>query len=129
MGFSIADGPTSNGRGPEPGECDVDGRRCAAASNPAGGAAFLRQRDHSRSHRRFTNESKEAAAIAGRWDADGSKLDVQLSSDGMQIAALKRQISVAGIPLLGNATSGTWKGDLRYRGDASDRAAEAGLEN
>ncbi len=66
-----------------------------------------------------TNESKESAAIAGSWDANGSKLDVQLSSDGMSIASLRRQISVAGIPLLGNATSGTWRGDLRYRNDAS----------
>jgi len=65
------------------------------------------------------NESRETAAIAGSWDADGGKLDVHLSSDGMQIAALRRQISVVGIPLLGNATSGTWKGDLRYRNDAS----------
>jgi hypothetical protein len=64
-----------------------------------------------------TNESKETAAIAGSWDADGRKLDAQLSSDGMQIAALRRQISGAGIPLLGNATSGTWKGALRYRND------------
>jgi hypothetical protein len=70
-----------------------------------------------------TNDSKETAAIAGTWDADGRKLDVQLSSDGMQIAALKRQISVAGIPLLGNATSGTWKGDLRYKNDASGLGA------
>jgi hypothetical protein len=61
------------------------------------------------------NESKETAAIAGSWDAGSHKLDVQLSSDGMQIASLKRQISVAGIPLLGNVTAGTWKGDLRYR--------------
>jgi hypothetical protein len=63
----------------------------------------------------ITNESRETAAIAGSWDADGDKLDVELSSDGMSIAALRRQISVAGIPLLGNVTSGTWKGDLKYR--------------
>jgi hypothetical protein len=70
-----------------------------------------------------TNESRETAAIAGSWDADGGKLDVQLSSDGMQIAALRRQISVVGIPLLGNATSGTWKGALRYRNDDSGLGA------
>jgi len=66
------------------------------------------------------NESKETAAIAGSWDADTRKLDVQLSSDGMSIASLNKQISVAGIPLLGKATSGTWKGDLRYRGDSPE---------
>jgi hypothetical protein len=66
-----------------------------------------------------TNEAKETAAIAGSWDADSRELDVQISSDGMSIASLKRQISVAGIPLLNSATSGTWKGALRYRGDWS----------
>ena len=69
------------------------------------------------------NESGETAAIAGSWDADGRKLNVELSSDGMSIASLRRQISVAGIPLLGNVTSGTWKGDLRYTGDAAGPGA------
>ena len=64
-----------------------------------------------------TSESGDTAAVAGSWNADGRELDIQLSSDGMQIAALRKQISVAGIPLLGNATSGTWKGDLRYRNE------------
>jgi hypothetical protein len=32
----------------------------------------------------------------------------------MAIASLRRQISVAGIPLLNQATAGSWKGDLRY---------------
>ena len=67
-----------------------------------------------------TNESKETAAIAGSWDADTRMLDVQLSSDGMSIASLNKQITVAGIPLLGKATSGIWKGDLRYRSDSPE---------
>jgi hypothetical protein len=66
-----------------------------------------------------TNEAKETASIAGSWDAETQKVDVQLSSDGMSIASLKRQISVAGIPLLGSATSGNWKGALRYSGEWS----------
>jgi hypothetical protein len=64
-----------------------------------------------------TTEIRDTAAIAGSWDADSRKLDVELSTDGMSIASLGRQISVAGIPLLGHATSGTWKGDLRYMDD------------
>lgn len=67
-----------------------------------------------------TNEARETATIAGSYDAAAGGLDVQLSSDGMSIVSLSRQISVAGIPLLGNATSGMWKGDLRYRGGPSD---------
>lgn len=61
------------------------------------------------------NESRETAAIEGSWDAGTHGLNVELSSDGMSIASLRRQISVAGIPLLNHVTSGTWKGDLRYR--------------
>jgi hypothetical protein len=64
------------------------------------------------------NENKETAAIAGSWDAESRELGVELSSDGMSIASLRRQISIAGIPLLSHATSGTWKGDLRYRDEA-----------
>ncbi|HEX4134260.1 MAG TPA: AsmA family protein [Bryobacteraceae bacterium] len=73
-----------------------------------------------------TNDSKETAAIAGSWDvgadvgtdAGAPNLDIQISSDGMSIASLKKQILVAGIPLLSNTTSGTWKGDLRYSDNA-----------
>ena len=64
------------------------------------------------------NESNETAAIQGDWDVASQKFDVELSSDGMALASLRRQVSVAGIPLLGNATSGTWKGDLRYSTDS-----------
>jgi hypothetical protein len=80
-----------------------------------------------------TNESRETAAIAGSWDADTRQLDVEISSDGMQIASLRRQGSLAGIPLLGQATAGTWKGDLRYRdatwhGDVNLQDAEIPFE-
>ena len=60
------------------------------------------------------NESNETAAIQGDWDVASQKFNVELSSDGMAIASLRRQISITGIPLLSHATSGMWKGDLRY---------------
>jgi len=61
-----------------------------------------------------SNEGGESAALAGSWDADGNKLTATLSSDGMSIASLRKQISVAGIPVLSQATSGTWRGALRF---------------
>ena len=64
------------------------------------------------------NESNETAAIQGDWDVASQKFDAELSSDGMALTSLRRQVSVAGIPLLGNATSGKWKGDLRYSTDS-----------
>jgi hypothetical protein len=60
------------------------------------------------------DETNQTAAIEADWDIASQQLNIELSSDGMAIASLRRQISVAGIPLLSQATSGTWKGDLRY---------------
>ncbi len=62
----------------------------------------------------ITNESNETATVEAVWDMAARRLNASLSSDGMAIASLRRQISVAGVPLLSQATTGTWKGDLRY---------------
>jgi hypothetical protein len=62
----------------------------------------------------ITNQSNETATVAGAWDMATRKLDVSLASDGMAIASLRRQISIAGVPLLSQATAGTWKGNLHY---------------
>jgi hypothetical protein len=62
----------------------------------------------------ITNASNESAAITGSFDVESRNLSVEVSSDGMSIASLKSQVAYAGIPLLGQTTSGTWKGDLRY---------------
>jgi hypothetical protein len=43
----------------------------------------------------------------------------------MAIASLRRQVALAGIPVLSHATSGRWKGDLRY----SEEAGWAGAIN
>jgi hypothetical protein len=62
----------------------------------------------------ITNESNETATVEATWDVAARKLDASLASSGMAIASLRRQISVAGVPLLSQATAGTWKGDLHY---------------
>jgi hypothetical protein len=77
----------------------------------------------------IADENHETAAIEGSWDIDAHKLEVALSSDGMAIASLRRQISVAGIPLLSRTTSGTWKGALRYSNETEGWAGELNLQN
>jgi hypothetical protein len=62
----------------------------------------------------ITNESNETATVEAAWDMAARTLHASLSSNGMAIASLRRQVSVAGVPLLSQATAGTWKGDLRY---------------
>ena len=76
-----------------------------------------------------TNEKSETAILSGAWNAESRVLEASLSSDGMQIGSLSRQISVAGIPLLSQATAGTWKGNLHYSSDDSLWTGELHLED
>ncbi len=62
----------------------------------------------------ITNDSHESAAIAAGYDLAAGKLDVTLSSEGMAVASLQKQVSVAHVPLLSLATSGAWSGMLHY---------------
>jgi hypothetical protein len=62
----------------------------------------------------LTNETKEAAAVEGSFDAAGRKLQLSLASEGMPVLSLRRQLAVAHVPLLGLATSGSWSGRLTY---------------
>jgi hypothetical protein len=93
------------------------------ASVTAGGAPPLRIRDARLDFSgskvvletsEVSNEGAETAALAGSWEAAGNKFTATLSSDGMSIASLRKQISVAAIPVLSQATSGTWRGALRF---------------
>jgi hypothetical protein len=60
------------------------------------------------------NDAHESAILSGSFDVISKELEASLSSNGMSIGSLRRQISVAAVPLLSQATSGTWKGDLHY---------------
>jgi hypothetical protein len=72
----------------------------------------------------ITNASDETAMLQGSYDAVSKRLRVSLSTEGMSIVSLRRQISVAGAPLLGQATSGTWSGNLQYTRESEARAGE-----
>ncbi len=62
----------------------------------------------------IVNDAGESAAIDGHYDTATGEFQVSLTSSGMSIASLRRQVSVAGAPLLGLATAGVWSGSLRY---------------
>jgi hypothetical protein len=68
----------------------------------------------------IVNDAGESAAIEGHYDTTSGELQVSLDSTGMAIASLRRQISVAGVPLISLATAGTWSGSLRYENAASN---------
>jgi len=61
-----------------------------------------------------TNDSNESASLEAVADVSTGSLEVSLTSDGMSIESLRRQVSVTGAPLLSNATEGSWSGSLRY---------------
>lgn len=56
----------------------------------------------------------ESAAVQGQWDMSTRLLTVSLSSAGMSLEPLRRQAAAMDIPVLSEATSGTWSGSLRY---------------
>jgi hypothetical protein len=60
------------------------------------------------------NDSHETATLSGAFNLNSRKLDASLTSEGMSIASLRRQISIAGVPLLSQATAGTWSGNLSF---------------
>jgi len=62
----------------------------------------------------INNVNGESAILDASWDAANQRVEAVLSSDGMSIASLGHQISIAGIPFLSLATAGNWKGRLRF---------------
>lgn len=74
----------------------------------------------------IVNDAGESAAIDGRYDTASGELQVSLTSTGMSIASLRRQVSVAGAPLIGLATVGSWSGSLRYANATSGASGAVG---
>lgn len=62
----------------------------------------------------IVNDAGESADIDGQYDVASREFGVSLTSTGMSIASLRRQVSVAGVPLVGFATTGTWSGSLHF---------------
>ena len=62
----------------------------------------------------IVNDAGETADIDGQYDTASREFGVSLTSTGMSIASLRRQVSVAGVPLIGFATTGTWSGSLHF---------------
>ncbi|HVW09384.1 MAG TPA: AsmA family protein [Bryobacteraceae bacterium] len=62
----------------------------------------------------IVNDAGESADIDGQYDMASGQFGVSLTSSGMSIASLRRQVSVAGVPLVGLATAGMWSGSLHF---------------
>jgi len=68
----------------------------------------------------IVNDAGESAAIDARYDTASGSFEASLTSDGMAISSLRRQISVAGAPVIGLTTAGTWSGSLHYASPLPD---------
>ncbi len=75
------------------------------------------------------NEHGETATVTGSYDFSGQHFELGIASEGMQIASLSRQISLAGAPVLGQATSGTWRGSLQYSNAPAGWRGELQIED
>lgn len=62
----------------------------------------------------MSNDAGELATVGLSYDIATGNAIASVSTAGMSIASLRRQISAAGLPLLGQATSGSWSGSLTW---------------
>ena len=77
----------------------------------------------------LTNEANETASLQWNWDAATQDIQARLSSTGMSIASLRRQLGAASVPLVGRATSGTWSGSLENQTDKEGWSGEVHLKD
>jgi len=61
----------------------------------------------------------ETAQLEADYDWKAQTLDLTISTDAMRLESLRAQAELAAIPWLGQVSSGTWKGQLRYQIAAS----------
>ena len=60
------------------------------------------------------NDAGESSLVDAIYDTASGEMQASLSSEGMAIASVRRQISVIGAPIIGLATAGVWSGNLHY---------------
>ena len=60
----------------------------------------------------------DEARLEADWSLDDATLDLQISTDGMQIPSLRAQVALANVPGLEQVTAGSWSGGLRFHRDA-----------
>ncbi len=63
----------------------------------------------------MSNAAGELATVGIGYNMATGKVSASVSTTGMSIASLRRQISAAGLPFLGQATSGSWSGSLNWQ--------------
>jgi hypothetical protein len=59
----------------------------------------------------------DQARLEGDYAFDPQTLDLNISTDGVDVRSLRAQVSLAAVPCLEQFISGNWKGDLRYHRD------------
>ena len=62
----------------------------------------------------IANGDSETAKVEGSYDFSAQAMRASLASEGMSVAAVRKVISVARVPLLGEAIAGSWSGDITY---------------
>ena len=63
---------------------------------------------------RVVSADREEAQVEARYDSVTQRADVRIASNGMSVAALGKQASLAAVPLLSQISAGQWSGDLNY---------------
>ena len=65
----------------------------------------------------MVSADREEAQVEARYDSLARRADVRIESNGMSVAALGKQATLAGVPLLSQISAGQWSGELNYRAE------------
>jgi len=75
---------------------------------------------HARLSPALVRGGHDEARLEADWSLDDETLDMQISTDGMQVQSLRAQVSLANVPGLEQVTAGAWSGGLRFHRDATE---------
>ncbi len=62
-----------------------------------------------------STSTEDQALVEADYDIDDEALDLAIRTDGMNVASLREQVSLAAVPWLEQVRSGSWSGLLRYQ--------------
>ncbi|MBS1859831.1 MAG: hypothetical protein JST11_30960 [Acidobacteria bacterium] len=73
---------------------------------------------HARLFPALVRGEHDQARLEADWSLDDAALNLEISTDAMQVASLRAQVALANVPGLEQVTAGEWAGDIRFHRDA-----------
>ncbi|MDE3166413.1 MAG: hypothetical protein KGN36_11465, partial [Acidobacteriota bacterium] len=81
-------------------------------------AQVIFEHGHARLFPALVRGEHDEARLEADWSLDDASLNLEISTDRMQVASLRAQVALADVPGLERVADGEWAGDIRFHRDA-----------